>query len=253
MLEISDVRFRYGKRTPWVLDGVSLTLEEGEIGVLLGRNGSGKTTLFKTILGIERPESGRMALGGEDLLRMTRRDRARLIAYVPQDIRFGALSVYDTVLTGRMSSFGLREGKEDELAVEKVLKDMQLEDLAFRNVLELSGGERQKVAIARALVQDPRLLIFDEPTGNLDIAGEQLIAREARRAAREKGIAILLSLHDLNQALALGERFFFLKDGKLLASGGPEVFTEEIVCETFGAQVAIEELNGRKIVLSGEM
>ena len=101
MLEIRDLRFRYGKRAPLVLDGASLELKDGEIGILLGRNGSGKTTLFKTILGIEKPQSGQIRFDGKDLLRMSRRERARHIAYVPQDIQFGALSVYDTVLMGR--------------------------------------------------------------------------------------------------------------------------------------------------------
>ena len=113
--------------------------------------------------------------------------------------------------------------KELEAAVEAILRDMKLEDFAARNVEQLSGGERQKIAIARALAQEPRLLVFDEPTGNLDIANEQLIIDEARRVAKEKGIAILTSLHDLNQALELGERFFLMKDGKIRYTGGPEV------------------------------
>ena len=143
MLEIKDLRFRYGRRSPLVLNGTSLELKDGEIGILLGRNGSGKTTLFQTILGILKPESGQMQFDGQDLLRMTRRERARRIAYVPQNIQFGALPVFDTVLMGRVSYFGLQAGAEDAEAVERILKDMQLEDLAARNVEELSGGERQ--------------------------------------------------------------------------------------------------------------
>ena len=222
MLEIRDLHFRYGKRSPLVLNGVDLTLRGGEIGVVLGKNGSGKTTLFKNILGIQKPESGMIRFDGEDLLKMSRRERARRIAYVPQSIHFGALSVFDTVLMGRVSYFGYKAGREDEEAVWEILRDMRLEELAARSVEQLSGGERQKIAIARALAQEPRMLLFDEPTGNLDIANEQLILSEARRVAREKGIAILTSLHDFNQALELGDRFFFMKDGRIRHEGGAE-------------------------------
>ena len=250
MLEIRDLRFRYSAHAPWVLDGVDLTLRDGEIGILLGRNGSGKTTLFKNILGIKKPESGSIRFDGEDLLSMKRRERARRIAYVPQSIHFGALSVFDTVLMGRVSYFGYKAGREDEAAVEEILREMKLEDYAARNVEELSGGERQKIAIARALAQEPRLLVFDEPTGNLDIANEQLIVEEARRAAREKGIGILISLHDLNRALELGDRFFLMKGGKIRHAGGPAIVTEAALREIYDASLRLVELDGRKIVIS---
>jgi len=250
MLEIKDVTFRYSRRAPLILDNINLTLEKGEIGILLGKNGSGKTTLFKNILGIEKPESGSISYDGKDLLRLSRRERAGYIAYVPQDIQFGDLTVYDTVLMGRMAYFGLRAGKEDEKITEEVLNDMGLTELASRNANELSGGERQKIAIARALVQEPKLLIFDEPTGNLDIANEQLILKEAKKVAKEKGIGILTSLHDLNQALDLGTKFFFIKEGKIVYSGGPEIVTKEVIKEIFNADVEIIEHDGRSIIIA---
>ena len=251
MLKVENLRFRYGSHGTPVLRGVDLELEQGQIGILLGKNGSGKTTLFKNILGIHSPGGGSIRFDGEDLLKMPRRERARRIAYVPQDIHFGALSVFDSILMGRISYFGLKAGPEDYEAVEKIVREMGLEAFAQRNVEELSGGERQKVAIARAMAQEPKLMVFDEPTGNLDIANEQLIMAEAKKLAREKHIGILSSLHDLNQALFFGDRFFFLKDGVVKYAGGPECINEAVIRDVFDVDVRIAQLDGQKIILGG--
>ena len=251
MLEIKDLHFKYSARRPEVLSGAELSLGAGEIGILLGPNGSGKTTLFQTLLGVLKPLSGQILFEGQDLEHLSRRERARLMAYVPQHIHFGNLTVFDSVLTGRLSWFGFRAGQEDEAAVRRILEELGLSELSARDADTLSGGEQQRVAIARALVQEPKLLIFDEPTGNLDIAGEQLIAREAKKAARERGIGILAALHDLNQALELGDRFFLMKDGKILRAGGPEILTEEIIEEVYRAKVRVVEIEGKKYIING--
>ena len=253
MIEIKDLSFRYSRFSDNVLSGVSLTLDDGEIGILLGKNGSGKTTLFRNILGINHPATGSILFDGKDITRLSRRERARLIAYVPQHIHFGELSVFDSIMLGRISYFGLSAGAEDISAVNRIIDEMGLSSIANRNAEELSGGEKQKVAIARALAQEPKLLIFDEPTGNLDIANEQLIIRESKKLSREKGISILSSLHDLNEALDLGDRFFFLKDGRILFEGGIDVFSQETITKTFDAKVRITEVSGKKIILKGEL
>lgn len=252
MLEIKDLSFRYHRSGPWVLHGVNLELKPGEIGILLGKNGSGKTTLFKNILGINTPDSGTIHFEGEDLLKMSRRERARRSAYVPQDIQFGALSVFDSILMGRISYFGLKASHEDYIAVEKIIADMQLEDFADRNVEELSGGERQKIAIARAMAQEPKLMVFDEPTGNLDIANEHLIIQEAKKLAREKNIGILSSLHDLNQAMHFGDKFFFLRDGVIQYAGGKESLNEDVIRKTFDIDVRVVTLGNEKVILGGK-
>lgn len=252
MLEIKDLSFRYHRSGPWVLHGVNLELKPGEIGILLGKNGSGKTTLFKNILGINTPDSGTIHFEGENLLKMSRRERARRIAYVPQDIQFGALSVFDSILMGRISYFGLKASHEDYIAVEKIIADMQLEDFADRNVEELSGGERQKIAIARAMAQEPKLMVFDEPTGNLDIANEHLIIQEAKKLAREKNIGILSSLHDLNQAMHFGDKFFFLRDGVIQYAGGKESLNEDVIRKTFDIDVRVVTLGNEKVILGGK-
>lgn len=249
MLKCENLTFRYSRTGAPVLQNASLELKQGEIGILLGKNGSGKTTLFKNILGIHNPAAGSIRFEGENLLKMPRKERARRIAYVPQDIHFGALSVFDSILMGRVSHFGLKASHNDYIAVEKIVEDMGLRDFAHRNVDELSGGERQKIAIARAMAQEPKLMVFDEPTGNLDIANEQLIIQEAKKLAREKNISILSSLHDLNQALAFGDKFFFLKDGVVKYAGGKEIITEEVVKDIYDIDVKITQVDGKTVML----
>ena len=250
MLKIENLHFNYGGSSRDVLRGANLELSEGQVGILLGKNGSGKTTLFKSLLGIVKPKKGSITFRGENLLKLNRLQRARRIAYVPQDIQFGDLSVFDSVLMGRISYFGIRAGKEDLESVEQLLKDMGLMELAHRNVTELSGGERQKIAIARAMAQEPQLMVFDEPTGNLDIQSEQLIIREAKKLAQQKNIAVLASLHDLNQALALGDTFFFLKDGVVKYAGGKEIFTPEVIKDIFDADVELLQADGRTVIVN---
>ena len=251
MLKVDNLQFSYSKNGRLVLNGASLELKQGEIGILLGKNGSGKTTLFKNILGIEKPKSGTIDFEGENLLKMKRRERARRIAYVPQHIHFGDLSVLDSVLMGRVSYFGMKASHEDYIAVEKILEDMELTNFASRSAEALSGGEKQKIAIARAMAQEPKLMVFDEPTGNLDIANEQLIIQEAKKLAREKNISILSSLHDLNQALYFGDRFFLLKNGQVKYAGGKEIITEAVIKDIFNIDIKIVEINNQKVILGG--
>ena len=251
MLKVNDLHFRYSRSGKPVLNGATLEMGQGEVGILLGKNGCGKTTLFKNILGIEKPAKGEITFDGKDLMKMPRRERARRVAYVPQHIHFGDLTVFDSVLMGRVSFFGMKAGVEDYQAVEKILADMQLLEFASRSAEELSGGEKQKIAIARAMAQQPNLMVFDEPTGNLDIANEQLIIAEAKKLAREKNVSILTSLHDLNQALYFGDKFFFMKDGVVKYAGGKEIVTEEVIQDIFDMAVKIVRIDNQKVILGG--
>ena len=250
MLSCENLHFAYSRNGRPILQGVSLQLEQGQIGIVLGKNGSGKTTLFKNILGIHKPKTGKVRMDGKNLAKLSRRERARRIAYVPQNIQFGELTVFDSILMGRVSYFGFTAGPEDYAAVNKILADMQLTEFADRNVEALSGGERQKIAIARAMAQVPQLMVFDEPTGNLDIANERLIMEEAKKLSREKNISILCSLHDLNQALQFGDKFFLMKDGAIKYTGGKEVFTEEVIEDIWGIPVRIVEVDGHPVILN---
>lgn len=237
MLVIKDIVFSYGHDQ--VLRGVDLELGDGEIGMLMGRNGAGKTTLFKVLLGIEKPQKGKILFDGKNLLEMSRREKARFVAYVPQHIEFGDLTVYQSVLLGRVARYSIRPSKADLDVVERVLDEMHLRDVSCKNVQKLSGGEMQKVAIARALAQEPKLLVFDEPTGNLDVANELLIIKEAKTIASSKGISVISSIHDLNQAMVFGNKFFFMKDGVIKYSGMSEVVTPSVIEDIYGVKARV--------------
>ncbi len=252
MLNIQNLSFGYSKRQSLVLNGVNLSLNKGEIGIVLGKNGSGKSTLFKNIVGIEKPSSGSINLNDNDILNSSFSKRSSLVAYVPQTIEFGSLTVYDSILMGRISKFGLKDRKRDREVVESLIDEMGLKELSLRNANQLSGGEKQKVAIARALAQEPELLVFDEPTGNLDMSNERLVLKEAKRLSREKGISILVAIHDINAAIGFGDKFFFLKDGKITFDGDENIINEESIKETFGINVNVMEINGKKLIVEKE-
>lgn len=250
MLEIKNLFFKYNKKSPLVIDDVSFSLEKGKIGILLGKNGSGKSTLFKLILGILKAEKGEINFDGKSLKDMKLTEKSNIFAYVPQTINFGELNVYDSIMGGRVSHFNFFPSKEDKKIVEKVIKEMGLEEFVDRNVNELSGGERQKIAIARALVQEPKLLIFDEPTGNLDLGNEELIMKEAKKIANE-GITILISIHDLNIASRYGDEFFLLKEGKIKYQGNKEILNKENLTDIYGINVSVENIKNKKFIYVG--
>lgn len=248
MLKISNLSFKYHKKSPLVLDNVCLNLEDGEIGILLGKNGGGKSTLFKIIVGLLKPSQGEIYFNDINLNKIKIKERAKLISYVPQNIQFGDLTVYETILSGRVTHYSLFPSIKDVEIVQNVIKEMGLERFLNKNVNELSGGEKQKIAIARALVQEPKILIFDEPTGNLDIGNEQLILQEAKKICRNKNISILISIHDISIASYYGDKFFLLKDNKIKYSGDKEIINEETISDIFDVKATIKEIENKKFI-----
>lgn len=247
MLEIKNLKFAYKPTAP-VLNGVDLELRDGEIGIILGKNGAGKSTLFKCLLGVLKAQ-GEILFDGRELKTLKRSERARLIAYVPQEVSLGYLSVFDCVMTGRISHFGTFASAADREIVERVLTDLSIEKLAYKPVNELSGGERQKVAIARALVQEPKTLIFDEPTASLDIGSEKQLMSLAKEVAEKSGISILIAIHDLNCALGFGGKFFMMKDGVIGYSGGEDILNEDTISDVYGVRPTILEAGGKKAII----
>lgn len=234
-LEVRDLSYRYHDR--FVLDGVSLEIRPGEIIGILGMNGSGKTTLLKNLNRNISPESGSVLLDGQDLVDLTKKDIARSIASVPQinEIRF-SFTVEDIVSMGRMPfqrQFG-GESSEDMEIIENAMRDVGIYDMKDRYVSEMSGGERQKVIIARALAQTPTYLLMDEPTNHLDINAQFEVLDLVSGLARKKGISVVLVSHDLSMASRYCDRVALIKDRKIVTVGTPEeVLTPENMRDVF--------------------
>jgi iron complex transport system ATP-binding protein len=243
ILELRDLTCGYGRRV--VLSRVNLTVAPGENLCLLGPNGVGKTTLFRTILGAIEPLHGEVLVDGRSILGQSRRHRARLMAYVPQAHTAPfPFHVLDVVLTGRTAHIPLTSAPSahDEQVAREALERMDIADLADRPYTELSGGERQLVLIARALAQEPRVLIMDEPSSHLDFGNQARLLALIRSLVREADLAVLMSSHFPNHAFACATRVGLVKEGHLVALGSPDaVLTEASLEDIYGIPVRILE------------
>jgi iron complex transport system ATP-binding protein len=252
-IAIEDVSFAYGERR--VLDAVSLAVAPGERFGLLGPTGSGKSTLIRLCSGVLRPTGGHVSLGGRDLASIDPRTRARNIAVVPQETALDfPFSVLEVVLMGRtphLGGFGF-EGDRDVAAAARAMERTGVADLAGRFFHELSGGEKQRVVIARALAQEAEVLLLDEPTTFLDIRHVVEIFDLLASLSEDQGITLLVVLHDLNLAALYLERMAFLKAGRLHACGAPEeVLSYRTIREVYETDVYVHtnDLTGKLNVL----
>lgn len=240
-VKLSGVTCGYGPR-PIVL-GVELEVGEHELFGLVGPNASGKSTLLRTISGYLPPLSGRVELDGRDLHQMDPQGRARRIAVVSQDYRYDfAFSVEEAVALGRLPYLKAWHpaGPDDRNAVDRALAATALTRLREASVLELSGGQVQRVTIARALAQEPELLILDEPTAHLDIGHQSDLMELVAGLNRSQGLTVIAALHDLNLAARYCHRIALMSEGRLLAVGTPwEVLTKERLEGAYGIEVMI--------------
>jgi iron complex transport system ATP-binding protein len=238
-LEARGLSFGYDG-TP-VGEGVDLDLAGGEIVCLLGPNGGGKTTLFRTLLGVLPPIAGEVAVAGRPLSRWSRRERARLLGWVPQaHAGLFAFTVEEVVLMGRTARHGryTAPSRHDHEVVGAALRQLGIERLAGRVYTQISGGERQLTLIARALAQEAGLLIFDEPTASLDFGNQLRVLAEIRRLKGE-GIGVLMSTHQPEHALEVADRIALLESGRLVAQGPPrETATPERLAHLYRADLA---------------
>lgn len=247
ILEVDGVEFQY--RSNEVLKDIEFHLKRNEILSILGPNGVGKTTLLKCMNAILKPKRGTILIEEENILKLEQIEIARRLGYVPQRCDSGRLTAFDAILLGRMPHMKWNLSTEDVMLVEATIKKLHLEELALRYIDELSGGEVQKVGIARAIAQNPKLLLLDEPTSSLDLKNQLEILNIIRDFVKKENISAIMTMHDLNLALRYSDKFLFLKNGTIFASGSVEDITPEIIEEVYGVPVTIQNYNDVAVVI----
>jgi len=238
-LEIVGVSFSYDGRP--VLENVTMSVDEGNVVSLVGPNGSGKTTLLKCINKILKPKKGTVLVEERDIREIKLKELAKLLGYVPQTPTYSfSFTVFDTVLLGRRPYINWSISPKDKEIVSQALALMGIEDLALRYLNELSGGERQKVIIARALSQEPQVLLLDEPTSNLDIKHQLEVLGIIRSVVKEKRIVAVIAIHNLNLAFRFSDKVILLHKGRIHDAGEPaKVLTKENIRTVYGVEVEI--------------
>lgn len=242
-IDIRNLTFSYSNHK--ILDDVNLAVEHSEILSLVGPNGSGKTTLIKCIDRILRAE-GSIFLDGRDINNMSGQEIARIIGYVPQSSSSPlSTTVFDTVLMGRKPHISWQVADSDLEKVAEVLELLHLEDLGMRDFSQLSGGQKQKVLIARALAQEPAVLLLDEPTSNLDIKHQLEVMETVSSLIKEKKISAIMAIHDLNLAGRFSDRLAMIVKGKIYALGTPaSLFSAENMAHVFGVEALVMNVSG---------
>ncbi len=247
ILSVDNIRFAYNSHP--VIENVSFKLEKGRLLAILGVNGAGKSTLLKCLNRILRPQTGSVLLGEENLHGLSQKTIARRMGYVPQQHPQTKLTVYESVLLGRRPHMGLTIDQSDYAVVDQIIGQMGLGDLALRPVSDLSGGEAQKVMIARALAQSPRILLLDEPTSNLDLKNQMEVMALIRSVVSGQGLMAIVAIHDLNLAVRFADQFLFVKDHRIHAMTTGDALCAETIGQVYGVEVLIQEVGGHRVVV----
>jgi len=250
MIEVKNISYTYpcGKD---VLKNISFDVNPGECVGILGNNGVGKSTLITCICKIRPPKSGSVYINKKDVYKMKRPEMARQISYVPQKNELSLMTVFDSVLLGRKPYMKHFVSQNDIKLCEKVMAQMGIEEYALRYVNTLSGGEQQKVMLARALVQQPHLLLLDEPTSNLDPRNQYEMLALVKDFAQKSSTSVLIVLHDINLALRYCDRFLFIKNGAVYNYGDASIVTEYAITDVYGINSSVVDVNGRKVIVIG--
>jgi iron complex transport system ATP-binding protein len=209
----------------------------------------GKTTLLKCINRVHRMDAGTVLVDGSDVHDMARKEMAKRIGYVPQRAHVSGSTVFESVLLGRKPHIDWDISEKDLRLVGRIIRIMGLEPIAGKRVDAIRGGEYQMVQIARALAQQPRVMLLDEPTSNLDLCNQHRIMATVSSVVRENGMCAVMTNHDLNLAIRYCDRFIMMKDGKVFAAGGKEVITPENILQVYGMEAYVEVYRGIPLVI----
>ncbi len=232
-----------------ILNDVSFELRKGDLVALLGPNGSGKSTILRTLFGLLRPAHGAVYLDGKAVHSMQIHDVAKILGYLPQENSETNLRVMDVVLLGRTPYIGMSPSNEDVAIAREALELVGLKGFENRYFSELSGGEKQKVMLARIFCQQTDFLLLDEPTSHLDIKSQVEVMNIVRRMV-DGGKAAIVAVHDINLATAFCNRILMVKDGRIVHAGSPfEVVSPESIREVFGVEADVVRYNGRVLVV----
>lgn len=247
-LQAQNLAFAYRRGHP-VLEDVSLEIGPGSLTAILGPNGCGKSTLLSLLTAARKPSAGTVLLNGIPMEEVNRKERAKTLAFVSQHSHSQRLTVFDAILMGRQPFMDSSPTTEDRAKVASVIAELGLKSYATAYMDELSGGEYQTVVLARAFAQQTPLLLLDEPTNNLDPANQQEVMNLVRKRVNDQGIGAAAVMHDLNLALRFCDRFLFLKDGKVDASGGETIVTAEEIQRVYGVKVDLLDHRGHRIAV----
>ena len=243
MLEVKDLRSGYDKTE--IVHGVSFTVEDGEFACIMGANGCGKTTTIKTILDILKPFGGSAVLDGRDVFAMSSNERARCFAYIPQTHRPPfPFTVAEVVLLGRTPHIGqfAHIKDTDRVVAYQAMRQLSIEGLADATYTELSGGQQQLVLIARALAQQPKLLVMDEPTASLDFGNQQVVLSRIRHLT-ENGTSVLMITHDPGQAFFCADKVILMEEGRVIDTGSPQdLINEQSLERLYGNKVCVADV-----------
>ena len=239
MLEIKDFTFAYGEET--IFEDISFSCEPGKITSIIGTNGTGKTTLLKCIAGLNKVKSGEVILDGIPRSRMRMTDFAAALGYLDQNNYCAAqLNVYEVILLGRIRKLSFRVSEEDTERVDAVSRMLGIEKFLGRNIMELSGGQRQMVFIAQTLVKEPGILILDEPTSALDVNHQFKLMNLIRKLTEDRNLTTLVTLHHLDLAAKYSDEVIVLNDKKIYARGKPEkVITQDMLHTVYEVEADI--------------
>jgi len=247
MISVNDVRFSYGKNE--VIKGISFESEENTVISILGPNGTGKTTFLKCMCGVHKPSSGEILVDGTDISRLSSKELAKKIAFVPQTVPPSRMSVFDSILIGRKPYIEWSATKADLDKVSSVIDALGMSDLSLKYMDEISGGEFQKAQIARAIVQEPSVLVLDEPTNNLDISNQHRTMHMIMDIVRSRGMCTIMTMHDINLAVHYSDKLMFIKNGRIEAYGGSEIVTEKLIEDIYGLESEIIYHKGVPLVV----